>query len=928
MPSANLPRPMQSTDQHNKSNEPSSPPQGRTIASLESEDDEVARAYAAAVSVSKMSPDHKVEVRTLQDEQQRALLEKHHSKALAKAQWEEQIHHPELMVKDAFQKITKHTPQEIEAAWKCKTKEMQNKLKELSSSLKLPGAHPISASLMKSLHHADSSSSATAHTTSGMKHSASHFRRQGSWREPPQNLEKLPVMPFEINSVSSTETKNKNNVVTRDRNTVDSSSFSNVAGSSSMLTSESDQETYDFPGIHEASSGISTDGNLPPECQSSHQNPPIFCPEPVLGVAEPTLSALVWKRREGLAKFSGKTSWERRKLVLQDTKLFYFATENLDQALSPPRSRAGSVDIAATPSFTTEKTSLTPFIGLWIEQAAAALSIDLPAGFNQNNPNAALLGENVTPRGCIDLIKENATITVVPSSSGTVLSGQSIGFPAPTPFCVAIKIEEKTKWKFCFETHQQQIQWLLALSNVMIQNSVEDFISEQVSKSSDDAKTVFTINDGFFVLKNRNEVLCSGRAVIESAAACDKAIDARKDSTSDQAINVASQSSQTNVSCQNGVLSIPLSTIWSIKRSICRIMNITNEELDQQRAQFSVMLYLIGDRLDVALCSANISLIYTYCYSESIPGWKFFILLWVLNTVFAFCCSMIVQSDSNIIRFKSSQRASAKLEDVNAAETNSLTTPPLLDNVVKKERISYDAIAGTSSLKIASSYERLDGAICWMEVMPAEIKVRSMGYGTTKKKIPSPGSLYECVAVDVLACDQRIPNIGLKVNLEKISSSNEVSDFNKTWVSPDLFVVSVSLPTEAPKLGWATDDGAGITLVAYMKMRNDTRTILQCVTAPDYNGSIESDLNLEKINAVRLFEEWCSRSPSDPTFQGRFKFIPTAVNTEEIGIPSYIAAYNGKPVLIKRSEVTGTLYSHPDAIKGGLMEFDINLHGE
>jgi hypothetical protein len=248
---------------------------------------------------------------------------------------------------------------------------------------------------------------------------------------------------------------------------------------------------------------------------------------------------------------------------------------------------------------------------------------------------------------------------------------------------------------------------------------------------------------------------------------------------------------------------------------------------------------------------------------------------------------------------------------------------------VKKKKHAFDARAGSSTMKIASPNERKDGIICWMEILPSDIMVRSIGYITRKKKIPSPGSLYECIAVDVLRCERRIPKIGLKVKLDKVlSSRKELLGVNKTWFSPELFVVSVTLPTEAPTLGWSTNDGAGLTLVAYMKMRDDTREILRCITGSENSGKISKDVNIEKINGVRLFEEWCKKSPSDPAFQGRFKFIPSAVNTDEFGIPSYIAAYNGKPVLIKRVGVTGTLYSHADYLKGGFMEFDINLHGK
>ena len=57
--------------------------------------------------------------------------------------------------------------------------------------------------------------------------------------------------------------------------------------------------------------------------------------------------------------------------------------------------------------------------------------------------------------------------------------------------------------------------------------------------------------------------------------------------------------------------------------------------------------------------------------------------------------------------------------------------------------------------------------------------------------------------------------------------------------------------------------------------------------------------------------------------QARFKFIPNVHNPKEIGLPSYIAKYCGKPVLIKRANVTGFLSSYPHL---NAMEFDISLH--
>jgi hypothetical protein len=47
------------------------------------------------------------------------------------------------------------------------------------------------------------------------------------------------------------------------------------------------------------------------------------------------------------------------------------------------------------------------------------------------------------------------------------------------------------------------------------------------------------------------------------------------------------------------------------------------------------------------------------------------------------------------------------------------------------------------------------------------------------------------------------------------------------------------------------------------------------------------------------------------------------MNVKEAGLPSWMASYNGKPVLIKRPGKTGFLHQHPEL---SAMEFDVSLH--
>jgi hypothetical protein len=242
---------------------------------------------------------------------------------------------------------------------------------------------------------------------------------------------------------------------------------------------------------------------------------------------------------------------------------------------------------------------------------------------------------------------------------------------------------------------------------------------------------------------------------------------------------------------------------------------------------------------------------------------------------------------------------------------------------------SYKPTAGSTTIKVTkeddpNTTEKGHSLPSWVPISSSSLEVRSHGYLTTKRKIPSPGELYECVAVDCFVSNARVPEIATRMKFEQQFETNVTG---RTWKSPDIFVVSLAIPTEAPKLGYSTDDGPGATIVGYFKMKEETRTILRRITAAGYDSSTdtaEAEIDVQKrlTNGVRLWEKYCQEAPTDPSFQARFKLIPSA-NLEEMGCPSYIAKYNGKPVLIKRKNVTGFFNDYPAL---NACEFDVSLH--
>ena len=312
------------------------------------------------------------------------------------------------------------------------------------------------------------------------------------------------------------------------------------------------------------------------------------------------------------------------------------------------------------------------------------------------------------------------------------------------------------------------MQWLVELVNVTIRHSIEEYAAEQ-AKSADGVRLHFTVQEDYFVLKNRNEIL--GCAAPTKAEEREKESSATVDHQPTSEQETSYPTTEERVPFKNDTIPIPLPTMWN-RQKIFGMLKSPNDKTDQSIAPPPVMLYLVGDRLDLALWTANAMVLVIYSYSDSISVSKFVLLLGLFNTTLAFCCGIIERNEvaktkKTLEGHSSAAEFACRVEEQKVSKQQRLkrVIQPLA--VVKKEQRSYDAIAGTTTFKLTNANKRKEGVICWMEVPPSDICIRSLGYGTTKKKIPSPGSLYECIAVDVLGSDERIPDIGSKVKLYK-----------------------------------------------------------------------------------------------------------------------------------------------------------------
>jgi len=282
------------------------------------------------------------------------------------------------------------------------------------------------------------------------------------------------------------------------------------------------------------------------------------------------------------------------------------------------------------------------------------------------------------------------------------------------------------------------------------------------------------------------------------------------------------------------------------------------------------------------------------------------------------------------------------------SETNDIRNRTFSSGSIK---YPFKPLAGASTIHLDDPHSSNlnkgnDPMVAWFPSCVSNTQTRGVDYLTTKKKIPCPASLYELIKVDAYEAEEEMLEIGQQMNISQITSLscnddegiyNKVFDTTsttcnastKTWKAPDTFIVALTLPTSAPKIGRPNSDRKGYVTTGYYRMRKVTRSILRVVTHPNYNpdkhdeklrNALVDENQKIMINGVKLFEDWCRKAPTDHSMQKRFKFIAKGDNLREVGCPSWICKYNGKPILIKRPGVTGFLYSYDN-----VMEFDLSL---
>ncbi len=652
------------------------------------------------------------------------------------------------------------------------------------------------------------------------------------------------------------------------------------------------------------------------------------------------LAGTIWKRRSGLGKYSMTAPWERRRVVLQGSRLIYYKTQQEragsddgddDEVQSTSEHNETTTAAATTATTTTPKLifgvsgSSSEDNSNWMNTFMDKAGVSMPWESSQSFKGA---------RGYLDLRKEKASASASYGHTG-----------APTPFALSIKVASTTKYKFCFETQQELMQWLAAITDILVAGSVDAYNADILeandpSAHGDVVSTAIAQSTGIVgwqvEASPRNANANANMASHEEGRGHQLwATESYKISSNN--VYKSSSSSRSSGSGKSTRGGVAVAAAAMTEEDMQQIVGASPKDyvVDAsvgeefvaipykytERAIYLVNAFLLAARAETALTDE-----------------LFWYLLVFFNLLGVFVVQKIQVGGS--VKLKPELEASfgkripkqsetrkidptlATIRSADSSNDNATGVPSFVDE-------HFVPPAGSTSMKIENPRDlpTKDGVVFpgWREVDASDLTVRGVGYKTNKIKIPCPDSLYRCVELDVFESKARVPDMASRVVLPTVNFDD--GDKPKTWNAPDQFVITVALPTDPPKLyGGATNNGGGYTLTMYCVMKQETRDILRRVTAEGYNPAQdddEGDPNKSMINAVKLFDEWCRRAPSDDHWMTRFKVIPQGNNLAEVGLPSWIANYNGKPFLIKRPGTTGFLYRHPDK---SCMEFDVSLH--
>jgi len=669
------------------------------------------------------------------------------------------------------------------------------------------------------------------------------------------------------------------------------------------------------------------------------------------------ISANVWKQKQGISKTFKKTyafasekattfksnfkhkskdlkarqqdtasCWERRKIVLVGRNLMYYHKKaEIDDSINPLE----------------KENKMTPLNKLKKSFSDVA----------QEKDAIKLKISRNTPRGVIDIVARRAVVSVSTSKN------------APTPYTLCIAMKSEDKWVLCFEDQKELMKWLYALTAINVKRS--ERLSLKSRKGYQHSSPGIT-QDKWLKRFSVKELAVTGDDTMEDeddteATQDQHSIDDHEEMCEQVPLLSSVPEHRYNYSSVEP-LPLPPSSAWiSLSRQdVIILVAIVN-------VSFAYICYLAIKHETIAMSYLYIVLVVnggSYCILNR-NNYHTSVDTATTNSQYQFTRNGQKLSTTNNTHMQRSNRWGTHA-DTTSLHTSSIrssrdsgrsqTKPIQYGSVESAKKLSnghmqqsssqiktipranmngWKPKAGASMIRISEPSDSClnknnTPMIRWRPAPVSVAETRSADYLTSKAKISCPASLYELVRADIFESDDQMLEIGQRVNLSEIKLDYDLEENeNKTWNAPDIFVISLTLPTTAPKLGRTNNDDKGYILTGYYRMREETRQILKVVTRPDYDpiqadkvlfAKLRDENQKKMINGVKLWEDWCRCAPTDEEMQKRFKFIAKGDNLREVGCPGWICNYNGKPITIKKPGKTGFLFSYDN-----MMEFNLSL---
>jgi len=255
---------------------------------------------------------------------------------------------------------------------------------------------------------------------------------------------------------------------------------------------------------------------------------------------------------------------------------------------------------------------------------------------------------------------------------------------------------------------------------------------------------------------------------------------------------------------------------------------------------------------------------------------------------------------------------------------------------------------------VGTAFQRLPGSTeppdvneltkpCWYPGNGSGLQVRAKGYAKTRKKecaltSLAYGGMYECICCDAIRADTKIENILGRLVLPKhlpsvsglLSESESAAGQEISWTAecplPRILCINLMLPyTTGP-------NDPGCSFVAFFHIKPQVLRDLQSGYPPpcirkfvDFcNGPAgKPGRNVDDPNR-RLYTRRNGRvrADADPNL---LKATAVCENIESVGLPSWMAPYNGKPVVITKSGYVVRENPEQGALPGEWLEIGVDV---